>query len=122
MDIIRVYTNIGSASCRKTVDWFTNHHIPFQEIKVNHDGVDKSQLKEILRLSVNGLDDILKRNVDRESFNDLSLNAALDRIVANPKLMRVPIIICGKNMQIGYRVGQIEAFTPRNYRELQLVI
>lgn len=100
MVTIRVYTNISSTSCRKTIDWFNDNHIPFEQIKINHKGISKDQLKEILRLTSNGLDDVLKRSVKKEAFNNLSLNAALDKIVANPKLMRVPIIICGKKCRL----------------------
>lgn len=113
---------MSSTSCRKAIKWFHEESIPFQEIKINQTGITKMQLKEILSLTENGLDDVLKRTVNRDSLDDLSLNAALDKIIENPKMLKVPIIVSGRKMQIGFQEEYIRAFVPKSYRKLLLVI
>lgn len=119
---IKMYTNMSSASCRKAINWFSEERIPFVEIKLNKSGITKEQLKHILSLTDNGLDDLLKRTVNRERLDDLSLNEALDRIVENPEMLKVPIIISGRKMLIGYQEEHIRAFIPKSYRKLLLAI
>lgn len=119
---INVYTNISSTSCRKAIQWFNKEGIPFTEIKMNKTGVTKEQLKVILSLTDNGLDDVLKRTVNRRALDDLSLHAALERIVETPSMLKVPIIISGRKMQIGFQEEYIRVFIPKSHRKLQLVI
>lgn len=118
----RVYTNISSDSCRKAIKWFYEERIPFREIKINKRGITKEELKTILCLTENGLDDVLKRTVNRSSLEDLSLNAALDKIIENPQMLRVPIIVNERKMQIGFHEEFIRVFVPKSYRKLLLVI
>ena len=79
-------------------------------------------MKEILFLTDNGLDDILKRNVNRDVLDELSLNEALEKIVEKPSMLKVPIIISGNKIQVGFQEEYIRVFIPRSYRRLQMAI
>ena len=83
------------------------------------------ELRNILALTENGTDDIIstrskifqKLNVDVE---DLSISALIKLIEENPSLLRRPIIIDAKRMQIGFNEDEIRAFLPRSYRKQEL--
>ena len=80
------------------------------------------ELRNILALTENGTDDIIskifqKLNVDVE---DLSISALIKLIEENPSLLRRPIILDKKRMQIGFNEDEIRAFLPRGYRKEEL--
>ena len=83
------------------------------------------ELRNILALTENGTDDIIstrskifqKLNVDVE---DLSISALIKLIEENPSLLRRPIILDKKRMQIGFNEDEIRAFLPPAYRKEEL--
>ena len=78
-----------------------------------------------MALTENGTDDIIstrskifqKLDVDVE---DLSISALIRLIEENPSLLRRPIILDNKRMQIGFNEDEIRAFLPRTYRKQEL--
>lgn len=82
-------------------------------------------LKNILSLTENGTDDLIstrskvfqKLNIDVE---ELSVSELIHLIETYPSLLRRPIILDDKRMQIGFNEDEIRAFLPRNYRKQEL--
>ena len=72
-------------------------------------------------MTENGTDDIIstrskifqKLDIDVES---ISVSELLHLIEQYPSLLRRPIIIDAKRMQIGFNEDEIRAFLPRSYR------
>ena len=58
-----------------------------------------------------------KLNIDVES---ISVSELLHLIEQYPSLLRRPIIIDAKRMQIGFNEDEIRAFLPRSYRKQEL--
>ena len=85
----------------------------------------RKELQHILSLTENGTDDIIstrskifqKLDVDVE---ELSISALIRLIEENPSLLRRPIILDNKRMQIGFNEDEIRAFLPRSYRKQEL--
>ena len=83
------------------------------------------ELRNILALTENGTDDIIstrskifqKLNVDVE---DLSISALIKLIEEYTSLLRRPLILDKKRMQIGSNEDEIRAFLPRGYRKEEL--
>ena len=53
-------------------------------------------------------------------MEDLSISTLIQLIEENPSLLRRPIILDGKRMQIGFNEDEIRAFLPRSYRKEEL--
>ncbi len=83
------------------------------------------EIKEILRMTEDGTDEIIstrsktfqKLNVDLDS---LPLQQLFELIQKNPGLLRRPIIIDEKRLQVGYNEDEIRRFLPRRVRTYQL--
>ncbi|VPJ29027.1 regulatory protein Spx [Streptococcus pneumoniae] len=60
---------------------------------------------------------VQKLNIDVES---ISVSELLHLIEQYPSLLRRPIIIDAKRMQIGFNEDEIRAFLPRSYRKQEL--
>ena len=76
-------------------------------------------------MTENGTDDLIstrskifqKLNVD---VDELTISQLIDLIETYPSLLRRPIILDDKRMQIGFNEDEIRAFLPRNYRKQEL--
>jgi len=83
------------------------------------------ELQKILSLTENGTDDLIstrskvfqKLDID---LDELSVRQLIELIELYPSLLRRPIILDEKRMQIGFNEDEIRAFLPRNYRKQEL--
>ncbi|HAK0939300.1 TPA: transcriptional regulator Spx, partial [Listeria monocytogenes] len=112
-------------SCRKARAWLEEHDIPYKERNIFSEPLSLDEIKEILRMTEDGTDEIIstrsktfqKLNVDLDS---LPLQQLFELIQKNPGLLRRPIIIDEKRLQVGYNEDEIRRFLPRRVRTYQL--
>ena len=113
--VIIIYTSPGCASCRKVKNYLKNNNLPFKEKNIFNTLLNDKEIKYIISRTENGTDDIIskrskliqKNNIDIDS---MQLNDLCNFIVQNPSILRRPIIIDDKNLQIGYDSEEIEVF------------
>lgn len=123
--MITLFLSPSCTSCRKARAWLLNHEVPFVEHNIMTSPLSAQELQHILSLTENGTDDIIstrskifqKLNLDVES---LSISELIKLIEENPSLLRRPIILDDKRMQIGFNEDEIRAFLPRSYRQQEL--
>ena len=123
--MITLFLSPSFTSCRKARAWLTNHQVPFTEHNIMTSPLTSDELRSILALTENGTDDLIstrskifqKLNVD---VDELSISQLIDLIETYPSLLRRPIILDDKRMQIGFNEDEIRAFLPRNYRKQEL--
>lgn len=123
--MVTLFLSPSCTSCRKARAWLSNHEVPFEEHNIMTSPLSAQELQHILSLTENGTDDIIstrskifqKLNLDVES---LSISELLRLIEENPSLLRRPIILEDKRMQIGFNEDEIRAFLPRGYRKQEL--
>ena len=123
--MITLFLSPSCTSCRKARAWLLNHEVPFVEHNIMTSPLSAQELQHILSLTENGTDDIIstrskifqKLNLDVES---LSISELIKLIEENPSLLRRPIILDAKLMQIGFNEDEIRAFLPRSYRQQEL--
>jgi regulatory protein spx len=119
--MVTVFTTPSCGSCRKAKAWFEEHQIEYIERNIIANPLTIDEIKSILRLTEEGTDEIISTNskvfqelnVDIES---LPLNALYKLIINNPKMLRRPIIIDEKRLQVGYNEDEISRFLPRRLR------
>ncbi|HAA9321941.1 TPA_asm: transcriptional regulator Spx [Listeria monocytogenes] len=123
--MVTLYTSPSCTSCRKARAWLEEHDIPYKERNIFSEPLSLDEIKEILRMTEDGTDEIIstrsktfqKLNVDLDS---LPLQQLFELIQKNPGLLRRPIIIDEKRLQVGYNEDEIRRFLPRRVRTHQL--
>ncbi|HDI3355858.1 TPA: transcriptional regulator Spx [Listeria monocytogenes] len=123
--MVTLYTSPSCTSCRKARAWLEEHDIPYKERNIFSEPLSLDEIKEILRMTEDGTDEIIstrsktfqKLNVDLDSF---PLQQLFELIQKNPGLLRRPIIIDEKRLQVGYNEDEIRRFLPRRVRTYQL--
>jgi regulatory protein spx len=83
------------------------------------------EIKEILRMTEDGTDEIISTRSKTFQKLDVNLDAMplqdlFGLIKDNPGLLRRPIIIDEKRLQVGYNEDEIRRFLPRRVRTFQL--
>lgn len=123
--MVTLYTSPSCTSCRKARAWLKQHNIPYVERNVFSDPLSLAEIKTILRMTENGTEDIIsKRSKAYQSLkidlDELPMTKLYELIAKTPGLLRRPIIIDDKRIQIGYNEDEIRRFLPRKVRAMEL--
>ncbi|HDJ3501678.1 transcriptional regulator SpxA [Staphylococcus aureus] len=123
--MVTLFTSPSCTSCRKAKAWLQEHDIPYKERNIFSEHLTIDEIKQILKMTEDGTDEIIstrsktyqKLNVDIDS---LPLQDLYSIIQDNPGLLRRPIILDNKRLQVGYNEDEIRRFLPRKVRTFQL--
>lgn len=118
---------MSNSSCRKAIQWFEVHDIAVRGQKIRY--LTKEDLLLALELSNNGFSDLLKEptrcNTKIKRMVDvalsLSFGEAVNYILANTEVLKVPLILDGKKLIIGYNLETIRVFIPKAYRMIEIL-
>lgn len=123
--MVTLYTSPSCTSCRKAKSWLEEHEIPYKERNIFSEPLSIDEIKEILRMTEDGTDEIISTR--SKTFQKLDVNLdtmplqdLFELIKENPGLLRRPIIIDEKRLQVGYNEDEIRRFLPRRVRTYQL--
>ncbi|WP_077614796.1 transcriptional regulator SpxA [Caenibacillus caldisaponilyticus] len=123
--MVTLYTSPSCTSCRKAKAWLEEHNIPYRERNIFAEPLSIEEIKEILRMTEEGTDEIISTR--SKAFQELNvqldnmpLQDLYELIQNNPGLLRRPILIDEKRLQVGYNDDEIRRFLPRKVRTYQL--
>ncbi|MDE7056766.1 transcriptional regulator SpxA [Lactobacillus intestinalis] len=123
--MVNLYVSPSCTSCRKAKAWLNKHDIPYKERNIFSEPLTKSELLQILRMTENGTEEIISTRSRafqqlKVNLDDLSIDQLLDLIEKNSSLLRRPIIMDDRRLQVGYNEDEIRRFLPRKVRRLEL--
>ena len=120
--MITIYTTPTCGSCRKVKEWFKEWEIPFTEHDITKTPLEKEVLLDILYKADNGAEDII--SIRSKAFKEKKINFVTmtpTELVAfiqeNPTVLKRPIIVDKRKIQVGYNAEEITVFIPREKRE-----
>jgi regulatory protein spx len=119
--MVTLYSTPSCTSCRKAKAWLEEYHIDYTERNILSQPLTKDEIKYILRLTEDGTDEIISTN--SKTFKELDINIEslplqdlYELIINNPKILRRPIMVDDKRLQVGYNEEDIRSFLPRRLR------
>ena len=123
--MLNLYTSPSCTSCRKAKAWLKEHDISFKERNIFANPLNKEEITQVLRMTENGTEEIIStrsRTFQNLKINldDLSIDQLIDLVEKNPSLLRRPIIMDDRRLQVGYNEDEIRRFLPRKVRRLEL--
>ncbi|MFA8439154.1 transcriptional regulator SpxA [Pueribacillus sp. YX66] len=123
--MVTLYTSPSCTSCRKAKLWLEENNIDYVERNIVSEAPTLEEIKEILRMTEDGTDEIISTR--SKTFQQLNVNLdqiklqdLYELIQTHPGLLRRPIIIDEKRLQVGYNEDEIRRFLPRKVRNYQL--
>lgn len=123
--MVDLYVSPSCTSCRKAKAWLKKHDISYEERNIFSEPLTKHEILQILRMTENGTEEIISTRSRafqqlKVNLDDLSFDKLLDLIEKNPSLLRRPIIMDDRRLQVGYNEDEIRRFLPRKVRRLEL--
>ena len=123
--MVNLYISPSCTSCRKAKAWLKKHNIDYKERNIFSEPLTKDELIQILRMTENGTEEIISTRSRafqqlKVNLDDLSIDQLLDLVEKNPSLLRRPIIMDDRRLQVGYNEDEIRRFLPRKVRRLEL--
>ena len=123
--MLNLYTSPSCTSCRKAKAWLKEYDISFNERNIFANPLNKEEIMQVLRMTENGTEEIIStrsRTFQNLKINldDLSIDQLIDLVEKNPSLLRRPIIMDDRRLQVGYNEDEIRRFLPRKVRRLEL--
>lgn len=123
--MITLFTTPSCTSCRKAKSWLIEHELPFTERNIFHEALSKEEILKILQLTEEGVEEIISQRSQVYQKLDIDVdNMQLEELIAlfqeNPTLMRRPIMIDERRLQIGYNEDDIRVFLPRAVRKIEM--
>ena len=123
--MLNLYTSPSCTSCRKAKAWLKEHDISFKERNIFANPLNTEEIMQVLRMTENGTEEIIStrsRTFQNLKINldDLSIDQLIDLVEKNPSLLRRPIIMDDRRLQVGYNEDEIRRFLPRKVRRLEL--
>ena len=101
--MIKIYTVSSCTSCKKAKTWLNAHQLTYKEQNLGKEGITKEELLDILGVDI----------------EDLSVNEVIDIIMETPRILKSPILVDDKRLQVGYKEDDIRAFLPRSVRNVE---
>ena len=119
--MIRIFTSPSCSSCSKVKAWFDEQKIPYEAVNIFGDDFTKDDIRELIAKSENGTDDIIspRSKIVQENhinFDDMKVSELVDFIKANPSVLKRPIIVDDRRIQVGYNEDEISTFIPEARR------
>lgn len=113
--MIVIYTAPGCSSCRKVKAYLKDNEIKFKEKNIFKTLLNENEIKYLISRTENGTDDLISKRsriMKENNFNidNMSLDELCKFIANNPSILKRPIIIDDKNLQIGFDEEEIEVF------------
>ncbi|GFZ26218.1 transcriptional regulator Spx [Lactobacillus corticis] len=123
--MVDLFISPSCTSCRKAKEWLIKHDIPFKERNIFTEPLSKEELLKILRLTENGTEEIISTRSAafkklQVNLDDMSIDQLLSLVEKNPGLLRRPIIMDDRRLQVGYKDDEIRRFLPRHVRRMEL--
>jgi regulatory protein spx len=121
--MVRIYTSPSCSSCRKVKKWFELQQIPYEERNIFSAVLNEHELKEMLAKTENGTEDIIstrskiikEQNLD---VDNMSISQLVQFIKENPSVLKRPIMVDDRRIQVGYNEEEIRTFIPLSKRQV----
>ncbi|KUP07049.1 ArsR family transcriptional regulator [Bacillus coahuilensis m2-6] len=123
--MINLYITPSCASCRKAKAWFEEQGLEYKEINIFKEELTLDEFKAIIRMTEDGTSEIISERSKAFQelgldIEDLSITELYGVVRDNPSILKRPIIMDEKRLQVGFNDEEIRSFLPRKVREYEV--
>jgi regulatory protein spx len=123
--MIKLYSRPNTSSSKKASSWLKMNGIEFQEINIFKHSLTMEDILGILSVTDEGVEDILSFKSHAYQalgidFEHVSLHQLVNLIIENRAILRTPLIVDDKRLQVGFNDDDIRKFLPSRTRAIKL--
>lgn len=120
--MVTIFTSPSCTSCRKALAWLKANQIPMIERNIFKEPLTRDELKMILRLTEDGTEEIISTRSNQFqklniNLDELKLSELIDLLMKEPTLLKRPLMVDDRRLQVGYNEDEIRCFLPRTVRQ-----
>ena len=113
--MVILYPSPSCTSCRKARAWLKENKIPFQERNIFSDPLNVDEIKRLLMMTEEGTEEIIstRSKIFQElgvNIDELSTGTLIKLVAKYPGLLRRPIMMDDKRLQVGLTRMKSDAF------------
>jgi regulatory protein spx len=125
--MLKIYWRKNCMSSKQALAWLETHRIEMTCIEISK--ISRYELKDLLLLTDNGFDDVLKnrRTMNARtraavnSIDTMSFEEAIDYLDEHVEILQTPIITGKKQLFVGFNESEIRQFIPSKHRKLDMI-
>lgn len=115
--VVKLFVKSSCNSSRKARDYFSTNEIPHNFYRLHKEGITEADLKQILSLTEDGVEEIIRTAVSKE-YEDKSLKEFISAAVENPhEMLKTPIMLDEGKLLVGFNEEDIRLFIPRERKK-----
>ncbi|WP_251422687.1 MULTISPECIES: Spx/MgsR family RNA polymerase-binding regulatory protein [Lactococcus] len=121
--MLKIYTVSSNQETKKAESWLYAHRIKFVEIDILTELVSTEEILQIVSLTENGIEEII--STETRAFtrldidpNGLGLEDFMELIEENATLLKVPLMLDEKHLQIGFDEGEMQKFLKKPSKKI----
>ena len=121
--MIKIYTAAYNSSCDRAKAWLHEHHLAFEEIDLMTAPLTDKEILHLISLTEDGIEEIIvKRSMAYQklkvSLNSLPMSYLVKVIDEDRSILKRPLIVDDKRLQVGYNEENIRKFLPQSVRKV----
>lgn len=113
---MKLFVKPSCNSSRKARAYLVGNGITHEYLRLHHEGIKEEDVKQILSLTDNGVEDIVKKS-EFEFFEDKTVNQFVQAVVEEPTILKTPIMVSSGKLVIGYNEEEIRLFMTREQKK-----
>ena len=116
--MLKIYTISSNQETKEAESWLYAHSVKFVEVDVLKDLVSTEEILRIVSLTENGIEEIISTETRAYrrlnlNFNDLRLEDFMELNEENATLLKVPLMLDEKQLQIGFDEDKMQRFLEK---------
>ncbi|MDT2741062.1 Spx/MgsR family RNA polymerase-binding regulatory protein [Lactococcus garvieae] len=116
--MLKIYTISSNQETKEAERWLYAHKVKFIEVDLLKELVSTEEILRIVSLTEHGVEEIVETETRAYTrlnlnFNDLKLEDFMELLEENATLLKVPLMLDEKQLQIGFDEDKMQRFLEK---------
>lgn len=116
--MLKIYTISSNQETKAVESWLYAHKVKFVEVDLLKELVSTEEILRIVSLTEHGVEEIIATETRADTrlnlnFNDLKLEDFMELLEENATLLKVPLMLDEKQLQIGFDEDKMQRFLEK---------
>lgn len=121
--MLKIYTISSNQETKEAERWLYAHKVKFIEVDLLKEQVSTEEILRIVSLTEHGVEEIVETETRAYTrlnlnFKDLKLEDFMELLEENATLLKVPLMLDEKQLQIGFDEDKMQRFLEKPSKEV----
>ena len=121
--MLKIYTISSNQETKEAERWLYAHKVKFVEVDLLKELVSTEEILRIVSLTEHGVEEIIATETRAYTrlnlnFNDLKLEDFMELLEENATLLKVPLMLDEKQLQIGFDEDKMQRFLEKPSKKI----